>query len=256
VDTFRFKELAGKKITDCCYLENLSRLNCALAEHTMGNHAKSTGKITILITHRTTKMEKRYLNASFLIPLAALLMLGCSRMPQKQIDETNAAIEEIKTAGADLYLPEEYAALQDSMRSVMETVEAEKSKLIKNFRSAEEQLAGVVRYAREVKTRTEARKEDLKNEIRTTLSEVVTLIESNRQLILQAPRGKEGTSVMLAIGNELNTIQETVTEAQSMMERGEYLTTLSRAKAARENAASINKELQEVIAKYKANVRR
>lgn len=200
-------------------------------------------------------MKKKRLWAAAVTGLAAIFIVSCSSLPQQKIDEANAAIEEAKAAGAELYLPEEYLVLEDSMRSILNNVEEQKSKFIKNFRTSEEHLAGLIQFAGEVKARTETRKMELTEEIRSTLEEVVSLIESNRQLILEAPRGKEGTSALMAIGNELNTIEATVAEAQSMLERGEYLTTLSVANSAREDATSINKELQDVIAKYKAGRR-
>ncbi len=200
-------------------------------------------------------MKKKRLWAAAVTGLVTIFIVSCSSLPQQKIDEANAAIEEAEAAGAELYLPEEYLVLQDSMRSILNNVEEQKSKLIKNFRTSEEQLTGLIQFAGEVKAKTETRKMELTEEIRSTLEEVVSLIESNRQLILEAPKGKEGTSALMAIGNELNTIETTVAEAQSMLERGEYLTTLSVANSARENATSINKELQDVIAKYKAGRR-
>ena len=200
-------------------------------------------------------MKQRIPGALALLSMALMLTVGCSSIPQEQIDAANTAIEEAKSAGAELYIPEDYFALQDSMNSVMAAIEAEKSRFIKDFGSAEEQLEAIALQAGEVKTRTEARKEDLKNEIQSTLDQVVVLIEANRQLVLEAPKGKEGTSALMAIGNELNTIEETVHEAQSMLEKGEYLTTLNKAIGARDQAQELNTELEEVIAKYKANVR-
>lgn len=200
-------------------------------------------------------MKQRIPGALALLSMALMLTVGCSSIPQEQIDAANTAIEEAKSAGAELYIPEDYFALQDSMNSVMAAIEAEKSRFIKDFGSAEEQLEAIALQAGEVKTRTEARKEDLKNEIQSTLDQVVVLIEANRQLVLEAPKGKEGTSALMAIGNELNTIEESVHEAQSMLEKGEYLTTLNKAIGARDQAQELNTELEEVIAKYKANVR-
>jgi hypothetical protein len=200
-------------------------------------------------------MKKRFQGALILSGMALIIAVGCSSLPQEQIDATNAAIEEAKAAGAEMYIPEQYFTLQDSMKSVMENIEAEKSNFIKDFGSAEEQLKTIALQAGEVKTRTETRKEELRTEIQSTIDQVGALIEANRQLVLEAPKGKEGTSVLMAIGNELNTIEETVHEAQSMLEQGEYLTTLNKAVGARDQAQELNKELEEVISKYKANVK-
>ena len=200
-------------------------------------------------------MKKSIAGAVALMGLALLMTTGCSKLPQEKLDAANAAIEEAKSAGAEIYIPESYFALQDSMKSAMATIEAEKSKFIKDFSDAEAKLQAIELQAGEVKTRTETRKEELKNEIQSTLEQAIVLIEANRQLVLEAPRGKEGTSVLMSIGNELNTIEENVHEAQSMLEQGEYLTTLNKAVGARDQAQELNRELGEVINKYKANVK-
>ncbi|RPI46440.1 MAG: hypothetical protein EHM46_00565 [Bacteroidetes bacterium] len=200
-------------------------------------------------------MKMRITGAVILSGMALIFTVGCSSLPQEQIDAANTAIEEAKAAGAELYIPDDYFALQDSMKSVMENIEAEKSKFIKDFGSAEKQLEAIALQAGEVTTRTETRKEELRQEIQSTIDQVTALIEANRQLVLEAPKGKEGTSVLMAIGNELNTIEQSVQEAQTMLEQGEFLTTLNKAVGARDQAQELNRELEEVISKYKANVK-
>jgi hypothetical protein len=200
-------------------------------------------------------MKNRF--KSILIPVAisTLVMTGCSKLPQVEIDAANAAIEEVNSAGADLYVPELYIALQDSMSAVMIQAEAQDSKLIKNYSAVKESLDAVTQFAGEVKVQTEQRKEALKQEILSTILEVKSLIETNRQLILEAPRGKEGTSALLAIKGELNSIESAINEASSMLEDGEYLATQEKTTAAKAQAEAINTELTRVISTYKANVR-
>ena len=197
----------------------------------------------------------------FLVGLSTLgvvsifLLSGCDELPQTEIDQASAAIEEAKVAGAEVYASEGFVALQDSLKSVMEGVEAQNSKFFKNFTVSKEGLAGVTEYAGTVKQQAETRKVALKNEIQSTIAEVKTLIEANRQLILEAPRGKEGTTALVAIQDELTAIETSMTETSTLLEKGEYLTSLDKAKAAKEKASSINTELTDVIAKYKANVK-
>jgi hypothetical protein len=200
-------------------------------------------------------MKNRF--KAILIPVAisTLVLTGCSKLPQVEIDAANAAIEEANSAGADLYVPELYIALQDSMSAVMIQAEAQDSKLIKNYSAVKESLEAVTMFAGEVKVQAEQRKEALKQEILSTIQEVKSLIETNRQLILEAPRGKEGTSALLAIKGELNSIESAINDATSMLENGEYLATQEKTTAAKAQAEAINAELTRVISTYKANVR-
>lgn len=199
--------------------------------------------------------KNQYLKAFAAFGLAAVLFTSCGDVPQAEIDQATLAINEAKAAGAEVYATESYLALEDSMKSVIETVEAQKTKLFKNFTASKAGLASVAQLATMVKQETETTKEELKNQIQAEIAEVKSLIEANKQLITEAPKGKEGTTALLAIQGELSTIESTVSESGSLFEKGEYLASLDLTKAAKEKAAAINTELQDVIAKYKANTK-
>lgn len=201
-------------------------------------------------------MKNRLLSGLTTIVLSALIFTGCSKVPQAEIDAANAAVAEAMSAGADMYTPEDFIALKDSLNAVLAGVEEQGSKFIKNYSTAKEELTGVAQFAQAVLEKSEARKEELKLESQNTITGVRTLIETNRQLILQAPKGKEGTSALVAIKGELNTIETSVNEANTLLDSGEILPSLDKGKAAMEKATAINTELTEVIAKYKANVRK
>jgi hypothetical protein len=200
-------------------------------------------------------MKNRFFTGITILGLTTLLFTSCAKVPQAEIDAANAAIEQAKIAGADVYVHDNFVALQDSLNGAMVNIESQKSKFIKNYGQAKEQLAGVSQFAAEVAQQVEARKEELKNEIQSTIAEVKTLIEANKQLILEAPKGKEGTTALVAIKGEVDAIETSINETTSLFETGDYMATLGQAKAAKEKATSINTELSDVIAKYKQNVR-
>src|SRR3989304_9543345 len=177
--------------------------------------------------------NKLYLTLKHLC-ITVVLFTSFGKLPQAEIDAANQAIEEAKQAGADLYVPNAFTGLQDSMNIVMEGIEAQKSKFFKNYSNSKEQLARMAELAKQVKTDAETKKEELKTEIQNTLADIKTLLEDNQKLIAEAPRGKEGTAALVAIKMEISAIDKV--------------------KAAKEKAISINAELKEVIAKYKKNV--
>lgn len=202
------------------------------------------------------KMKNRIITAILSLGLTLLLLTGCSKMPQAEIDAANNAIEQAKSAGADVYTPESYIALQDSMKGVMAGIESQKSGLFRKNSKAKEQLAGVTQLAEEVKQEAEARKEQIKVEIQNTIAETKNLIQSNRQLILEAPKGKEGTSALVAIKGEIDAVESSINDTTAFSGSENYVVALDKAKAAKEKAVSINSELSNVIAKYKANVKK
>jgi len=196
-------------------------------------------------------MKNKFLKGLTILGLTAVLFTSCSKAPQAEIDAAKLAIEEANIAGADLYIHDTYVSLQDSMKAVMVTIEGQESKLIKNYSAAKENLASVTEFANNVRIQAETRKEEVKVEVQKSIEAVNTLVIANKALLLQAPKGKEGTSALMAIKAEIAAIETSITEANTIFTSGEYMVALDKVKSANEKATAINVELTEVIAKYK-----
>lgn len=190
-----------------------------------------------------------------LFGLATIMMVAflasCGKVPQVEIDAANAAIEAAKTAEAAVYIPAEFAAVQDSMNAILADVEAQKSKLFKKFGPVKEKLTAVVALANQVSANAAVKKEEVKKESETLLNDIKAVIEENGKLILKAPRGKEGAAVIEQIKADMATIDATVLEAQGLFDKGTFMDALNKIKAAKEKADGINAELKEAIAKVR-----
>lgn len=203
------------------------------------------------------KIYKLTMKKIFTLVLTALsiavLFSSCGKVPQVEIDAANAAIEEAKTAGADVYLTADFAALQDSMAAINENIEAQKAKLFANYGDVKAQLAALSEMALETQTKTEVRKEEVKQEVAALEVEVGSIIVQNNELVAQAPKGKEGTAALEAIKGDISLIEASMTEVGTLVASEELVPALDKAKAAKEKALAINAELNEVITKYAQN---
>ncbi len=182
--------------------------------------------------------------------VVTLLLTGCSKVPQAELDAANTAIESARTAGADLYLPDAYAALQDSMKVITEKIELQKTKMFKSYGGVKEELNALTVLADSIARQTEVRINEVKTEVQNTLVEVKTMLEENKQLVTKAPKGKGGSAALMEIKNEISVIEGSLDEASKLFEANEYITALDKVKAAKNQATAINTELKEVIAKY------
>lgn len=188
----------------------------------------------------------------FVIALfGVILFTSCSKLPQDKINEVTALVDSAKVVGADVYVPELYVALTDSLNSVNVLVEVEKSKWFKSYKEVEAGLASVGSMAGEVLTKTEARKAELKAENDTLLVEVKALVETNKDLVKQAPKGKGGREALEQINSDLDVILTTVTEVETLVTNGDILNANTKIKAAKTNAEAIKVELENAIAKKK-----
>lgn len=200
-------------------------------------------------------MKNRFFASIAFLGLTTLVLTSCSSVPQVEIDAANAAIEQAKSAGADVYVHENFVSLQDSLNSAMVIIEAQKSKFFSDYTTAKDYLAVVTQYAAEVQQLAEIRKEEVSVEAQNTIAEVKALVESNRQLVLEAPKGKEGAAALVAINGEIDAVEASINEANTLLETGDYIATLDKANVAKAKASAINTELTEVIAKHKTNKR-
>ncbi|HCT31331.1 MAG TPA: hypothetical protein DIW31_11535 [Bacteroidales bacterium] len=190
-----------------------------------------------------------------LMGLAAIAMVAflssCGKVPQAEIDAVNVAIDSAAKVEAGVYLPTEFAAVQDSMKAIMADVEVQKSKLFKKFGPAKMKLEALLTQTNGLVANTAVKKEEVKKEVETTLTDIKTIIEENAKLFKKAPRGKEGAAVLEQIKTEMATIDAAVVEAQASYDKGTYMDALNKIKAAKERATGINTELKDAIAKVK-----
>lgn len=194
-------------------------------------------------------MRKKIISG--LIMLAVFITItSCNKIPQAEIDAVNLSITEAKDAGADMYLPQEFAALQDSMNSVTVQIEAKKSKWFAKYAVETEKLNKVKADAMSVKENTETRKEEIKAEIQTTISNLQTTLAENNELLKVAPKGKEGAAALEAIKEDLKVVEASLTETSTLVADGKLMKAQAKVTAANEKAMSINMELKEAIAKY------
>jgi len=190
-----------------------------------------------------------------LMGLAAIVMVAflssCGKVPQAQVDATNAAIAAAQTAEAAVYVPVEFAAVQDSMKAINADIEVQKSKLFKKFGPAKLKLDQTLAAANKAAADAAVKKEEVKKEVETSLTAIKVVIEENKTLITKAPRGKEGAAVLEQIKTEMATIEASVVEAQGLYDKGSFMDALNKVKAANERATGINTELKDAIAKVK-----
>lgn len=194
------------------------------------------------------KMKKRVLMGLAVISMVVVLT-SCGKKPQVEIDAVNAAIEAAKSAEADIYLPAEFAALQDSLNSVMTAITAKEGKMFKNFKTEIARLGEVTALANTVTANVAAKKDEVKAEVSGMMTSITTVIEENAKLIPKLPRGKEGAAVIEQIKADVATVDAAVAEAQGLFDKGAFMDAMNKIKAAMEKAEGLNAEVKEVLTK-------
>lgn len=179
----------------------------------------------------------------------ALIFASCGKLPQAEMDAAKTALEQAKTAQADLYLQADFFALQDSLNATVVAIEEQKSKTFGNFKATTEKLNEISAQAAELVAKTEARKEEIKTEVASAQSAIAALQLENNQLFDLAPKGKEGKEALEAIKADIDGVNVSVSEVPVLIESGDLLNAQTKVKAAQEKAAEINSELKTALEK-------
>jgi uncharacterized protein YpmB len=213
---------------------------------------KMTFKKQILTKKMIEIMKKIFYVLS--IAVATLIFTSCAKAPQAEIDAAKAALEQAKTAQADLYVESDYLAVQDSLNAVMVEIEAQSSKLFKSYGKSKEKLVVVTTQATELVAKTDVRKEEIKTEVATAEAATLALIEENNALVAKAPKGKEGKEAIEAIKLDLTAITASVGEVSGLVANGDLLGAQTKVNAAQQKATQINTELKTVLEKAKIKI--
>lgn len=193
---------------------------------------------------------KKMIRFFSVVLMFVVVTTACNKVPQVELDAANAAVAEAKAAGADIYLPEQFKALSDSMSAVTEAIEVQKSKLFGKYADIKVKLASYTEQSAALQAETAVKKEEIKAEVTAAIETINGLVVSNKELLAKAPKGKEGKAAIEAIEGELTVIEGSVAEISSLLEADNLLGAQSKAKAAIEKGNQINAELTEVIEKY------
>jgi hypothetical protein len=190
-------------------------------------------------------------NLLFVIASVSLMLIfaGCAKLPQVEIDAAKAAIEEVRAAQADVYLPGEFSAINDSLRVALEKVEAQKGKLFKSYKKVKLQLVNIPTMAATLKANTETKKAEVKAEAESTLAAVTAMQLENNTLAAKLPMGKNEREAVEAIKAELGVIDGAVTEVSNMLTNGDFMGALNKVNAVKQQVEAKNLEIKDVLTK-------
>lgn len=188
------------------------------------------------------------------LALVLVLVSGCAKVPQQEIDGAKAALDAAKTAEADRYATSEFNAANDSLQAALALVETQNSRLsvLRNYDHATVRLNAVTAAANTVRDEAINRKEGVRQEVQTLLADIRMALVDAQRLIAAAPTGKEGRVVLNTMKGELATLETSLTQVTDLMTSGDYLTAREKAEVFKSKVLSIEDELRTAIARHSA----
>lgn len=185
--------------------------------------------------------------------VVGLMLAGCAKAPQVEIDAAKAAIEAAKTAEANVYVAESFASAEKSLADAMAEVEKQNAAfaMSRNYAQAKTLLAAAATQAQAAQTASDAAKQAVKAEAEGTLATVQTALVEARKLLDKAPKGKEGKEALAAMAAELSTVDSSLVGAQTQIQSGQFAAARDALNASKAKVDQITGELTAAIEKSK-----
>lgn len=177
-----------------------------------------------------------------------VVVLGsCGTFPQDKVENANKAFNDARAAEADVYLPAEFVALQNSMNSAMAELEIQQKKLFKRYNAVKVSLEEASSFANRVAGNASIVKEGFIEKSVWLLNETKAISEENNILVTKLTEGKVRTSTIEQIKADMSSNTAAVKEAQYAFDKEAFMDALNRIEAAKAKADSINTKIKEAL---------
>jgi len=186
-----------------------------------------------------------------LMVLVAFFFTACAKQPTQEMDNAKAAVESVKTAGAEIYAKDEFKKLNDDLTAALDEVTAQSKKLFKKYGKAKELLARVKSDADALLPVVAQKKEEAKKAALAAQSEATAAVAEAKELLKKAPRGKGTKADIEAFTADLKALDDSLPEVQKAIDTENYLGAADKAKAIKEKATGISDQIKKAIEKVK-----
>jgi hypothetical protein len=183
----------------------------------------------------------------------AVLMVGCAKVPQEDIDAAKAAVQAAKDAQADKYANADLQAAEDLINQVNTEVETQNAKfaLFRSFDKAKELCTQAKAAGEKAKQSAIAGKEAAKKDAEASLAAAQSAVTAAKEILAKAPKGKDTKAEVEAMTADLTGLENALTQIQAQVSKEEFLDAAAKAKSAKEKADGITGQVQAAIDKRK-----
>lgn len=190
-----------------------------------------------------------------LVPVivALVIVAGCSKPPQQEIDALSTAMDDARSAEASTYAADSYRAAEDAKAQLDAELKAQEEKfaLFRSYSRAKELAAEAQAKANQAAADAEAGKARAMEEATALIADARTALETARAALAKAPRGKGTQADLAMMGSDLDGVESTIMEAQSAFDAGSYIEAKSKAEAAMSSANTVVADIEAAIAARK-----
>jgi hypothetical protein len=190
--------------------------------------------------------------------LVLLVVVGCQKPPQMDIDAAKASLDTARSAEAMDYAPDSLRAAEDSQAQLDAELKAQEEKfaLFRSYKKSTELAQATKAAGEKAAADAKAKKEEVKGEAQTLITDATTALNDAKALLEKAPKGKGTQADIEAMKADLTGVESSLTEAQNSFNAEKYLDAKSKAEAAKMQAGNVKTAIEQAIEAKKAGKKR
>lgn len=183
--------------------------------------------------------------------IALLLVVGCSKPPEVEMQNASTAMQTARSAEAEAYAPESFRMAMDTLNAATAAKEEQDGKfaLFRSYGKSKEMFLAAQRLMDKAKADGDAEKERVKNEVMNMMGMVQAVVDSATVALDKAPVGKGNKADIELIRADLNQVATSFAEAKADFDAGKFLQSKAKFDAVANKARSIIAEIEAAKAK-------
>jgi len=183
--------------------------------------------------------------------LVVFVLAGCAKQPTDDMNAAQKALEDLKAAGGEKYIPEESKKVADTLAAAQEEIKTQDGKffLTRNYDKAKQMLAQAIADSEKVKGDVAAKKEEAKTNALAAQEAATASVKEAAALLAKAPMGKGSRADIEALKGDLKGLEDGLPELEQLMGQEDYLAVIDKAKAIQEKADAVSNQVKEAMQK-------
>lgn len=177
---------------------------------------------------------------------SAVILAGCAKPPQVEIDGAKSALDTASNAEVERYAPESLAAAREASAQLNAELSAQQEKmaLTRNYDKSKELAAAATRAAEKAAADGKAAKERSRQEATAMIAETRQAVADVQGMLDTMPKGKGTAADIAAIQADVAGASESLAGLDDTFARGDYLEAKAKAQSIREIAERSRMEIE------------
>jgi len=182
-----------------------------------------------------------------------VLMVGCAKPPQDQINAAQASLDAAKPLASE-YAPDSLRAAEDAKAALDAELKAQEAKfaLFRSYKKTDELVNDLKAKSEKAAADGKAGEEQAKNDATTAINDATTAVTDAKAQLDKAPKGKGTAADLEAMKADLAAAESTINDANAAMSSGKYKDAKAKAEAAKASASNVVSQIQAAMEAKKA----